>query len=90
VCLLDVRLPDGALAALRALVEGAPVVRILVRVASDREPGLLDAVKAGATGYIVGKPDCDTLARVSADAVAGKPALPGAVVARLVAQLRLA
>jgi DNA-binding NarL/FixJ family response regulator len=90
VCLLDLRLPGGALAALRALVEGAPAVRIVVWVASDREPGLLDAVEAGATGCVVGKPDCDALARVLADVGAGTPALPRAVVARLVAQLRLA
>jgi DNA-binding NarL/FixJ family response regulator len=90
VCLLDLRLPGGALAALRALVAVTPALRIVVWGASDREPGLLDALDRGATGCIVGKPDCDALARVFADVVAGRPALPRAVVSRLVARLRLA
>jgi DNA-binding NarL/FixJ family response regulator len=89
VCLLDLRLP-GALAALRALVAVMPALRIVVWGASDREPGLLDALDTGATGCIVGKPDRDALARVFADVVAGRPALPRAVVTRVVAQLRLA
>jgi DNA-binding NarL/FixJ family response regulator len=59
VCLLELRLPGDALAALRGQGEGAPAVRIVVWVGSDREPGLLDAVEAGATGCIVGKPHCD-------------------------------
>jgi DNA-binding NarL/FixJ family response regulator len=90
LCLLDLHLPGGALPALNALVEVARGTRIVVLAASDDEPGLVEAVEAGATGCIVGRPDRDALARALADVMAGQPTLPRAVIARLVAQLRLA
>jgi DNA-binding NarL/FixJ family response regulator len=90
VCLLDLGLPGDALAALGALVAVAPALRVVVWAVSDRDPGLLAALATGATACIVGEPDCDAFARVLADVGAGRPALPRAVIARLVAQLRVA
>jgi DNA-binding NarL/FixJ family response regulator len=89
LCLLDVGLPGDALMALRALTESAPAARVVAWAASDDNPRLLDAIAAGAIGCIVGTPDREALARTLADVVAGKPALPRAVVTRLVSQLRL-
>jgi DNA-binding NarL/FixJ family response regulator len=89
VCLLDMGLPGDALMALRALTESAPAARVVAWAASDDNPRLLDAIAAGAIGCIVGTPDREALARTLADVVAGKPALPRAVVTRLVSQLRL-
>ena len=89
LCLLDMRLPGDALAALRAVDESAPTARIVAWAASDDNPSLLDAIAAGAIGCIVGTPDREALDRTLADVVAGKPTLPRAVVTRLVSQLRL-
>jgi DNA-binding NarL/FixJ family response regulator len=89
VCLLDLRLPGDPLAALTTLVKAAPAVRIVAWADSDDDTRLVEAVDAGASGCIVGEPDRDALARALADVLAGQPALPRAVVARLVAQLRL-
>jgi len=89
LCLLDVGLPGDALAAVRAVAESAPGARVVAWAASDDNPDLLEAIAAGASGCIVGTPDREALARTLADVVAGKPALPRAVVTRLVSQLRL-
>lgn len=88
VCLLDLRLPGGGLAATRVLTAGSPAVRVVAWAASDEDPGLLDALHTGAAGCIVGTPGRDALAPVLADVVAGRPALPRAVVTRMVARLR--
>ena len=89
LCVLDMGLPGDALAALRAVAESAPGVRVVAWAASDGHPELLEAVAAGAIGCIVGTPDRDALARTLADVVAGKPTLPRAVVTRMVFELRL-
>jgi len=89
LCLLDMGLPGDALAALRNVAESAPAVRVVAWAASDSNPELLEAIAAGAIGCIVGTPARDALARTLADVVAGKPALPRAVVTRMVSQLRL-
>jgi DNA-binding NarL/FixJ family response regulator len=88
VCLLDIGLPGDALAALRALAESAPAVHVVAWAASDANPGLLEAIAAGAIGCIVGTPDREALASTLTD-VAGRPTLPPAVVTRMVFQLRL-
>jgi DNA-binding NarL/FixJ family response regulator len=89
VCLLDLRLPGDPVAALTVLVKAAPAVRIVAWADTDDDTRLVEAVDAGASGCIVGEPDRDALARALAAVLAGQPALPRAVVARLVAQLRL-
>ena len=89
VCLLDIGLPGDALAALRAVAESAPAVHVVAWAASDSNPGLLEAIAAGAIGCIVGTPDREALARSFADVVAGKPTLPRSVATRLVFQLRM-
>ena len=89
VCLLDLRLP-GALPAIGALIAAVPRLRIVAWAAMDDDPALVDAVHAGATGCIVGRPDRPAIARALADVTVGRPALPRALVARLVAQLRIA
>jgi DNA-binding NarL/FixJ family response regulator len=89
LCLLDIGLPGDALAALRAVVESAPPVHVVAWAASDGNPGLLEAIAAGAIGCIVGTPDREALARTFSDVVAGKPTLPRSVVTRLVLQLRM-
>jgi DNA-binding NarL/FixJ family response regulator len=89
VCLLDMRLPGDALAALRALADSAPAARVVAWAESDGNPSLLEAIDAGAIGCIAGTPDREALARTFADVVAGKPTFPRAVVTRMVSQLRL-
>jgi DNA-binding NarL/FixJ family response regulator len=88
VCLLDMGLPGDALAALRAVAEKAPAVHVVAWAESDGNPSLLKAIAAGAIGCIVGTPDREALARTFADVIAGRTALPRALVTRMVLELR--
>ncbi|MEO9326322.1 response regulator transcription factor [Gordonia aurantiaca] len=54
VVLMDMQLPDGSGAeATAAVLEVSPDTRILVLSASDERDDVLEAVKAGASGYLV-------------------------------------
>ena len=54
VVLLDLQLPTGSgIEVVRQLVSADPTVRVLVLSASGEHQDVLDAVKAGATGYLV-------------------------------------
>jgi DNA-binding NarL/FixJ family response regulator len=54
VVVLDLQLPDlSGVAVIRGLAGAAPLARVLVLSASGEHQDVLDAVKAGATGYLV-------------------------------------
>lgn len=54
VVLMDMRLSDGdGVAATTAVLQVCPTARVLVLSASDEREDVLQAVKAGATGYLV-------------------------------------
>jgi DNA-binding NarL/FixJ family response regulator len=54
VVVMDLQLPVlSGVEATRAIVEAVPGVRVLVLSASGEQNDVLDAVKAGATGYLV-------------------------------------
>ena len=90
VCLLDVALPGGGMAALQSIRERVPNTRVVMLAPSVDDPTLLPAVNAGASGCMVGTPDGAALGRVLADVLSGHVALPRVLLARLVASLRAA
>ena len=54
VVLMDMQLPDGSgVQATAAVLTVSPRTRVLVLSASDEREDVLDAVKAGASGYLV-------------------------------------
>lgn len=54
VVVMDLQLPElSGVEATRAVVEALPGVRVLVLSASGEHDDVLDAVKAGATGYLI-------------------------------------
>ena len=54
VVVLDLQLPDiSGVEVIRSLREAVPDVRVLMLSASGEQQSVLDAVKAGATGYLV-------------------------------------
>jgi DNA-binding NarL/FixJ family response regulator len=54
VVVLDLQLPDrSGVEVIRGLLANAPTTRVLVLSASGEQSDVLDAVKAGATGYLV-------------------------------------
>jgi DNA-binding NarL/FixJ family response regulator len=84
VVLMDLGLPDmSGSAAIRTIVEGAPQIRILVLSMSDDQADVLDAVKAGACGYLLKTSTAeeliDGIRRASAGDAVFTPALAGLV-----------
>lgn len=84
VVVMDMRLPDGDGAAATAEVLAvSPSSRVLVLSASDERDDVLEAVKAGASGYLVKSASKSELAQAIAATAAGRavftPSLAGLV-----------
>lgn len=83
VFLLDVRMPGSGMAALRAIRAALPQTRVVMLTASEDETDLLDAVKAGAVGYLLkSTPPADFFEHLRA-VMRGEAAIAGELSARL-------
>ncbi|MGH2711935.1 MAG: response regulator [Actinomycetota bacterium] len=88
VVLMDLKLPTvGGADAIRQIVEESPHVRVLVLSASGEEADVLEAVKAGAHGYLLKSTPSgeviDAVRRVNAGEPVFTPSLAGLVLDEL-------
>jgi DNA-binding NarL/FixJ family response regulator len=84
VVVLDLQLPDmSGVEVTRGLLAARPGAHVLILSASGEQQDVLDAVKAGATGYLVksaGRAEfCDAVARAAAGDAVFTPGLAGLV-----------
>jgi DNA-binding NarL/FixJ family response regulator len=84
VVVLDLQLPDrSGVAVIAGLLAALPSVKVLVLSASGEQQDVLDAVKAGASGYLVksaSRPEfLDAVARTAAGDAVFTPGLAGLV-----------
>ncbi|MGY4099910.1 response regulator transcription factor [Nocardia sp. R16R-3T] len=89
VAVLDVRLPDGnGIELCRELLDQHPGLRCLILTSFTDEQAMLDAILAGASGYVV--KDIDTIELVEAirEVGAGKSLLDNRAAAALMTKLR--
>ncbi|WP_433685299.1 response regulator transcription factor [Nocardia sp. CA-119907] len=89
VVVLDVRLPDGnGIELCRELLNHHPELRCLILTSFTDEQAMLDAILAGARGYVV--KDIDTLELIDAirEVGAGRSLLDNRAAAALMAKLR--
>jgi DNA-binding NarL/FixJ family response regulator len=87
LCLLDVALPGDAMTALRSIRDRTPATRVVLLAATDDDPALLPALRAGASGCVIGTPGNPALRRTLDDVLAGYGAMPRGLLTRLVAVL---
>ncbi|GIH97036.1 response regulator [Planobispora siamensis] len=89
VVLMDLRMPvmDGV-AAIAALRESRPGIRVLVLTTFDGDADVLPAIEAGATGYLLKDTPPEELLRAVRATAAGEVVLAPWVVERLVGQVR--
>jgi DNA-binding NarL/FixJ family response regulator len=74
VVLMDLRMPVvPGVEAIARIAESAPHVRVLVLSASGEEPDVLEAVKAGASGYLLKSSTSQEIADAVARVHAGEP-----------------
>jgi DNA-binding NarL/FixJ family response regulator len=85
VVLMDVRMPvlDGIAATRRIIESGAPT-RVLVLTTFDLDSYVYDALKAGASGFVLKDMPRDQLLQAVRQAAAGESPLAPAVIRRLV------
>lgn len=87
VVLMDVRMPRGSgIEACSALKASIPSVRIVMLTVSDDEADLYEAVKAGATGYLLKEIDPDELASAIRAVHHGQSLLNPAMAAKLLTE----
>ena len=90
VCLLDIDMPGDGLTAAREICEQLPETAVVMLTVSDDERDLLDAVRAGAVGYLLKDSDPDRLASALRSVVSGEAALPRRLMAHVLDHVRAA
>jgi two-component system, NarL family, nitrate/nitrite response regulator NarL len=88
VCVLDVHMPGSGVSAAEAICREVPDAAVVMLTYSQSDDDLLDAVRAGARGYLVKDMDPDRLGAALRGVLDGEAALPRNLVARLMTELR--
>jgi DNA-binding NarL/FixJ family response regulator len=86
ICLLDVRMPGGGVAAAWEIAARLPTTKVVMLTVSDQDGDLFRALRAGAVSYLTKDIDFDTLPEALLEVAEGKAAIPPALVARMVLQ----
>ena len=87
VILLDVNMPKlGGIDAARAIKEQLPSAQVVMFTVSDEESDLFEAIKAGASGYLLKEVDPSEVAGAVRQIQAGQSLLSPAVASKLVSE----
>ena len=86
---MDVIMPEkGGVEACREIMESAPETRVVMLTASTEEDAIVEAVSAGATGYLQKETDRERLLSALRDAIQGELSVPIEVVKRAFETIR--
>jgi DNA-binding NarL/FixJ family response regulator len=88
ICLLEVRMPGGGVAAAWEIAARVPTTKIVMLTVSDAEVDFFSPLHAGAVGYLVKDIDLRRLPRALRDAADGTPAISPALIRRMLMQFR--
>jgi DNA-binding NarL/FixJ family response regulator len=88
LCLVDLYMPGGGIRVVREVSRRIPEVLVVVLTASEDRDDLVDAIRAGASGYLVKSMDPDRIAHALRGVLAGEAAIPRFLVAELVRDLQ--
>jgi DNA-binding NarL/FixJ family response regulator len=88
LCLLDIRMPGSGIAATREITTRLPDTKVVMITVSLDDDDLLNALRAGAVGYLLKDIDPARLPYALNDALEGGAAIPRRLVARLVSEFR--
>lgn len=88
ICLLDVNMPGGGIAAARALAARRPAPAIVMLTVSRDDDDLFDALRAGARGYLLKDVPSASLPGALREVLEGEAILSGPLVSRVVAEFR--
>jgi DNA-binding NarL/FixJ family response regulator len=88
VCLVGLEIPGGGIRAVRGICQVAPGSAVIVLAGVSDVDDLLDAVRAGAVGYIPGGVDAERLRRIVRAVAHREAAVPRSMVLDLLGELR--
>jgi DNA-binding NarL/FixJ family response regulator len=88
VCLLDINMPGNGIAAATQITGALPDTSVVMLTVSRQDEDLFDALRAGASGYLLKGLDEATIGDALQRVLAGEATLPGTLVARLVDEFR--
>ncbi|HEX7974809.1 MAG TPA: response regulator transcription factor [Anaerolineales bacterium] len=89
VTLMDIRLPgEGGIEATRQITARFPKVKVVILTSFADDELVLQAIQAGASGYVLKQADNDDLLRAIRAAKRGEALLDPATTARVLAQMR--
>jgi len=88
VCLLDLRIPGGGIAATAAITAKLPDTAVVVLADEPGDGDLFDALRAGAAGFLLKDTNPSRLADVLRGVLRGEAALPRRLVSRLMEEFR--
>lgn len=88
VCLLDVDMPGGGIDTARRVAETAPETSVVMLTISTNTEDLLDALRAGAVGYLPRDTSPDRLPAALSGVLKGEAALPRTLVGRVLQEFR--
>lgn len=86
ICLLDVHMPGGGVAAAWEIAARLPTTKVVMLTVSDEDADLFRALRAGAVSYLLKDMDLGSLPQALLDVVEGRAVIPPALVARMVLQ----
>jgi two-component system NarL family response regulator len=88
MCVVDVKMPGGGTAAAWEISQRLPLTTIVMVADSTEDNEFLDALRAGAMGYLLRSTDPSRLTHALWDAHRGVAALPRVLTARVISQFR--
>ena len=88
VCLLDINMPGNGIAAAADISRRVPGVAVVMLTVSRNDDDLFDALKAGASGYLLKDTDPERLPLALEGVLNGEAPLPRNLVAKLVEEFR--
>lgn len=88
LCLLDVYMPGGGIAAAAELSDALPEMPIVMLSVSETNDDLFDALRAGACGYLLKDTDPERLPYALSAVIEGEAPLPRVLTARLITEFR--
>lgn len=77
ICLLDVRMPGGGIRATIGIVAAVPDTTVVIYTASQTDADLFDALRAGASGYLLKDTDPARLPLALLGCFEERPPSPG-------------
>lgn len=89
IILMDVRMPGkGGIEACREILAQLPTAKVMMLSAYAEDEKLLEAIEAGAAGYVLKEVDIGVLVRAIDDVVRGDGSLSSSLVMRLFKEIR--